>query len=213
MRIQHRLSSLVSCVEETGKRERNSNHATDGGGSVVTCPFPGVAVDCQCSQFMHPYRVKDDTAASDSGGDHQIGLTCGQHIIGGSSVSECKNFGITVISSGDINDNPFISDRQVSKGALCGNVVSGSSYQDDLSNTSDCCHNKVSCSSLQHGCKMNNDTMYGGLRDVPSIFGIQNALVEAGDKSACFCGSREWIGSFEVCICLDIFYGVSFLFY
>ncbi|OWF46642.1 ufm1-specific protease 1-like [Mizuhopecten yessoensis] len=38
---------------------------------------------------------------------------------------------------------------------------------------------------------------------VPSLKTIQEALVAMGDKAASFVGSREWIGSFEVSICMD----------
>ncbi len=48
---------------------------------------------------------------------------------------------------------------------------------------------------------------------VPSLRGVQECLVEAGDKPQAFIGSREWIGSFEACLVLDHVYGVrpSFL--
>ena len=32
--------------------------------------------------------------------------------------------------------------------------------------------------------------------------------MEVGDKPASFVGSREWIGSYEVCIVVDQLYGV-----
>ncbi|WAR07085.1 UFSP2-like protein [Mya arenaria] len=44
--------------------------------------------------------------------------------------------------------------------------------------------------------------------DVPSIPKIQEALVTMEDKPSSFKGSCEWIGSFEVCLCLDNFYDV-----
>ena len=44
--------------------------------------------------------------------------------------------------------------------------------------------------------------------DVPSIIDIQNALVKMQDKPLSFCNSKQWIGSFEVCICVDYFYNV-----
>ncbi|CAG5133218.1 unnamed protein product, partial [Candidula unifasciata] len=43
---------------------------------------------------------------------------------------------------------------------------------------------------------------------VASIFQIQEALVEMGDKPSSFVHSRQWIGSFEVCLALDHFYDV-----
>ncbi|ESO93327.1 hypothetical protein LOTGIDRAFT_161889 [Lottia gigantea] len=46
-------------------------------------------------------------------------------------------------------------------------------------------------------------------RDVPNLQEIQTALVEIEDKPASFCGSKSWIGSFEVCLCIDIFYHVA----
>ena len=46
---------------------------------------------------------------------------------------------------------------------------------------------------------------------VPSLHRIQEALVEAGDKPASFVGSKEWIGSYEVCIVLDQLFGVCLI--
>lgn len=43
----------------------------------------------------------------------------------------------------------------------------------------------------------------------PSINEIQSALVEMGDKPASFNHSKQWIGSFEICICLDYFHDIS----
>lgn len=43
---------------------------------------------------------------------------------------------------------------------------------------------------------------------VPTLRGIQEALVEAGDKSTEFVGSREWIGCFEACLVLDHLFSV-----
>ncbi|KAL4233821.1 Peptidase C78 [Mactra antiquata] len=48
----------------------------------------------------------------------------------------------------------------------------------------------------------------GYLLKVPSIPEIQNALVTMRDKPESFVNSKEWIGSFEVCLCLDYFYDV-----
>lgn len=45
-------------------------------------------------------------------------------------------------------------------------------------------------------------------RNVPTIPEIQKALVAMGDKEQIFIGSKSWIGSFEVCLCLDYFYDV-----
>ncbi|XP_071808497.1 ufm1-specific protease 1-like [Asterias amurensis] len=42
----------------------------------------------------------------------------------------------------------------------------------------------------------------------PTLQEIQEALVAMGDKAPSLIGSKEWIGSFEVCICLDHFYNV-----
>ncbi len=38
---------------------------------------------------------------------------------------------------------------------------------------------------------------------------IQQGLVAMGDKPDTFLGSRNWIGSFEVCITIDHLYDVS----
>ncbi|OWR41027.1 ufm1-specific protease 1 like protein [Danaus plexippus plexippus] len=43
---------------------------------------------------------------------------------------------------------------------------------------------------------------------VPSIREIQNILVELEDKPKSFLNSRQWIGSFEVCLVIDKLYGV-----
>ncbi|XP_074615685.1 ufm1-specific protease 1-like [Acropora palmata] len=43
---------------------------------------------------------------------------------------------------------------------------------------------------------------------VPSLRQIQQTLVEVGDKPNSFVGSREWIGSFEACLCVDQTFGV-----
>ena len=43
---------------------------------------------------------------------------------------------------------------------------------------------------------------------VPSILDIQNALVEMQDKPESFSASKQWIGSFEVSLCLDYFYDI-----
>lgn len=45
--------------------------------------------------------------------------------------------------------------------------------------------------------------------DVPSHRGIQQALVEIGDKDPSFIGSREWIGAIELSFVLDKLLGVS----
>ncbi|XP_013383909.1 ufm1-specific protease 1 [Lingula anatina] len=45
-------------------------------------------------------------------------------------------------------------------------------------------------------------------RPVPSIPELQEALVKMQDKQKTFLGSRDWIGSFEVSLCLDYFYDV-----
>ncbi|KAK3098413.1 hypothetical protein FSP39_019240 [Pinctada imbricata] len=53
-----------------------------------------------------------------------------------------------------------------------------------------------------------NQSEEKSLRNVPSIPEVQEALVKMEDKSTHFKGSREWIGSFEISICLDYFYEV-----
>jgi len=44
---------------------------------------------------------------------------------------------------------------------------------------------------------------------VPSHRQIQQALVDIGDKPRSFVGSREWIGAFEISMCLDHFFGLA----
>lgn len=43
---------------------------------------------------------------------------------------------------------------------------------------------------------------------LPSIPELQQILVDVGDKPASFINSKEWIGSFEISICLDVIYDV-----
>ncbi|CAH1250341.1 UFSP2 [Branchiostoma lanceolatum] len=45
-------------------------------------------------------------------------------------------------------------------------------------------------------------------RHPPTIPDIQRALVEMQDKPANYAGSRDWIGSVEVGLCIDYFYDV-----
>ncbi|CAB3986148.1 Hypothetical predicted protein [Paramuricea clavata] len=51
----------------------------------------------------------------------------------------------------------------------------------------------------------------GGYTDktIPDHRSIQEALVALGDKQTSFIGSKKWIGSFEVNLCLDYFLDVS----
>ncbi|CAL1546173.1 unnamed protein product [Lymnaea stagnalis] len=51
-------------------------------------------------------------------------------------------------------------------------------------------------------CKVKNSP-------VPSLHQIQTALFEMGDKPKSFLNSKEWIGTFETCLCLDFFYNIS----
>ena len=48
----------------------------------------------------------------------------------------------------------------------------------------------------------------GKQRQVPHLQDIQTALVQMQDKSDSFIDSKQWIGSFEVSLCLDYFYDV-----
>lgn len=45
-------------------------------------------------------------------------------------------------------------------------------------------------------------------QQVPDIRLIQNTLVALGDKQKSFVGSKDWIGSFEVCLILDTLFDV-----
>ncbi|XP_077967488.1 ufm1-specific protease 1-like [Styela clava] len=55
----------------------------------------------------------------------------------------------------------------------------------------------------------NNDKIYDKITGhVPSISEVQHALVSMGDKEHSFMGSKEWIGSFEISICIDYVYDV-----
>ena len=44
---------------------------------------------------------------------------------------------------------------------------------------------------------------------VPGLYDIQKALVAMCDKPTVFEGSRDWIGTIEVGLCIDYFYDVS----
>ena len=46
-------------------------------------------------------------------------------------------------------------------------------------------------------------------KPVPNHRGIQQALVDVGDKELSIVGSKQWIGSFEVSTCLNHLLGVS----
>ncbi|PVD27922.1 hypothetical protein C0Q70_10497 [Pomacea canaliculata] len=46
------------------------------------------------------------------------------------------------------------------------------------------------------------------INEVPSIPNAQEALVTIGDKPSEFYGSHQWIGSYEVCLCIDYFFKV-----
>ena len=59
------------------------------------------------------------------------------------------------------------------------------------------------CSWVRDQLSLNTDREPAS---VPSIPQIQEALVAMGDKEESFRGSKTWIGSFEVCLCLDYFY-------
>ncbi|XP_026763477.2 uncharacterized protein LOC113521977 [Galleria mellonella] len=45
-------------------------------------------------------------------------------------------------------------------------------------------------------------------KEVPSLREIQDILVQLEDKPKSFLGSRQWIGSFEVCLVIDKLYDV-----
>ncbi|XP_023954469.2 ufm1-specific protease 2 [Bicyclus anynana] len=56
------------------------------------------------------------------------------------------------------------------------------------------------CSWVKHN--------YNDTQNVPSIRDIQKILVELEDKPESFLGSKQWIGSFEVCLVLDKLYDI-----
>lgn len=64
--------------------------------------------------------------------------------------------------------------------------------------------------TLQTMCSWIQGQRGESMRDVPSIKKFQEALVAMEDKPKSFAGSKEWIGSFELCICIDYFYEVYF---
>ncbi|XP_064595334.1 ufm1-specific protease 1-like [Liolophura sinensis] len=48
----------------------------------------------------------------------------------------------------------------------------------------------------------------GQIAEVPSLPEIQKTLMKIGDKGQDFVDSKQWIGSVEVCLCLDTLYDV-----
>ena len=52
---------------------------------------------------------------------------------------------------------------------------------------------------------MLNGFLTGNLKSVPSHKEMQKALVEMGDKEKDFIGSNQWIGAFEVSLCINYF--------
>ncbi|XP_041352365.1 ufm1-specific protease 1-like [Gigantopelta aegis] len=62
------------------------------------------------------------------------------------------------------------------------------------------------CSWIRN--KWLEDGKSSSLRDVPSLPDIQAALVAMQDKPDSFCGSKQWIGTFEIFLCIDHFYNV-----
>ncbi|CAH0401336.1 unnamed protein product [Chilo suppressalis] len=61
--------------------------------------------------------------------------------------------------------------------------------------------------TLQSICSWMNEN-YIKKQNVPSILEIQETLVEMEDKPKSFLKSRQWIGSFEVCLVIDKYYDV-----
>ncbi|XP_024946467.1 ufm1-specific protease 1 isoform X2 [Cephus cinctus] len=61
--------------------------------------------------------------------------------------------------------------------------------------------------TLQTICSWIKDTLTSNA-PVPNLRSIQEILVALEDKDKSFIGSREWIGSFEVCLVLDYRYDV-----
>ncbi|XP_048770649.1 ufm1-specific protease 1-like [Ostrea edulis] len=62
--------------------------------------------------------------------------------------------------------------------------------------------------TLQTMCSWIKGQRGESMREVPSLTQIQDALVAMNDKPKSFAGSKNWIGSFEICICIDYFYEV-----
>ena len=60
------------------------------------------------------------------------------------------------------------------------------------------------CSWINNNCDIKSK-----LPTVPTLLNIQETLVNIGDKPSSFIKSREWIGSFEICLFLDHCYNVS----
>lgn len=59
------------------------------------------------------------------------------------------------------------------------------------------------CSWINNNCNIETQSP-----NVPSLSNIQETLVTIGDKPSTFIKSREWIGSFEICLFLDHCYHV-----
>ncbi|CAG5048744.1 unnamed protein product [Parnassius apollo] len=61
--------------------------------------------------------------------------------------------------------------------------------------------------TLQTICSWINHN-YKDIKKVPSVREIQEILVQLDDKPKNFFGSRQWIGSFEVCLVIDKLYDI-----
>lgn len=61
--------------------------------------------------------------------------------------------------------------------------------------------------TLQTVCSWMTDNQNSAVK-VPSISEIQEILVQLEDKPREFLGSRQWIGSFEVCLVIDKLYEI-----
>ena len=59
------------------------------------------------------------------------------------------------------------------------------------------------CSWINNNCHIDKKPP-----DFPTLWKIQETLVNIGDKPLSFLKSREWIGSFEICLFLDHYYNI-----
>ena len=163
-----------------------------------------------------------------------LGIRCGSdNIDSGDSSGEVKRSGGAI--TGVIDDDKRSNDKSDGIAVVFSSTAATSADNAIFSSRSDLCvgHADLRDSLLDHsGTSVGSDHHDSNaipvptsathstvsqmhmcdspvLREVPSLLEIQEALVKMGDKPVTFAGSRQWIGSYEVCLCLDFFYNVS----
>lgn len=129
-------------------------------------------------------------------------------------------------SSNDCSDHKIVTDALSSKSYITNTFMDSVSVLEDFEGNDICVIGSGDGSSADDNmsainkggtAKSKDDYSYSyKTKDdqcqIPSIPDIQNALVKMGDKPSTFVGSHQWIGSYEICLCIDYFYNVSVYF-